>query len=182
MCVEENQICLAWFRSRLSHHWRTMGIPKMWSVTSERLCNARGAQHQPELLSSGAFNRQITLYIYLHRSPVWGPLLGPLGHLWGLLGRSWEVLGASQGPLGDLLGGLGDLLGGLWGLLGTSWGIFGASWGILGGLWEPLGQSLGPLWDSLCNLWRHLGGLWGLLGAIWVPKRTQKASQSKPNE
>ena len=65
MCVEENQICLAWFRSRLSHHWRTMGIPKMWSVTSERLCNARGAQHQPELLSSGAFNRQITLFIYL---------------------------------------------------------------------------------------------------------------------
>ena len=37
----------------------------MWSVTSERLCNARGAQHQPELLSSGAFNRQITLFIYL---------------------------------------------------------------------------------------------------------------------
>ena len=100
----------------------------------------------------------------------------------GGLGGSWEVLGASQGPLGDLLGGLGDLLGGLWGLLGTSWGIFGASWGILGGLWEPLGQSLGPLWDSLCNLWRHLGGLWGLLGAIWVPKSTQKASQSKPNE
>ena len=146
MCVEENQICLAWFRSRLSHHWRTMGIPKMWSVTSERLCNARGAQHQPELLSSGAFNRQMTLYI-----PVWGPLLGPLGHLWGLLGRSWEVLGASQGPLGDLLWGLGYLLGGLWGLLGdlrrtlrASWAIFGASLGFFVQSLASLGGSLGP--------------------------------------
>ena len=68
------------------------------------------------------------------------------------------------------------------GLLGASCGVSEASWEVLGGLWEPLGQSLGPLWDSLCNLWRHLGGLWGLLGAIWVPKRTQKACQSKPNE
>ena len=115
-----------------------MGIPKMWSVTSERLCNARGAQHQPELLSSGAFNRQITLDIYLHRSPVWGPLLGPLGHLWGLgevLGGLGGLSGTSLGPLG----GLGDLLGGLWGFLGVSWSIFGVSLEVLGGLWEPLG-------------------------------------------
>ena len=98
----------------------------------------------------------LSCHIYLHRSPVWGPLWGPLGHLWGLLGRSWEVLGASQGPLGDLLWGLGDLLGGLWGLLGDLRRTLGASWAIFGASLRFFVQSLASLGGSL-GPGNHLG-------------------------